>query len=139
MARRGSDLAATERLRGNADGLAEALQGFVRAAPGATAARQELGEALLAAKRPAEAVAVYDEVLAGGGGDAVAHFNRGVAHHHLGGCAAAVDDYLDAAAFPGPPGPAVAAAAACLRELGRTDEAAALEKTGKVANRGTRR
>lgn len=133
------NLALTERLRGNRDAWIEALKSAVATAPQSVTLPNELGEALLAVGRHEEAIAVYDSLAAEGRAQAASWFNRGVANHHLGGCAAAVEDYRKAAAAPGAPPQAFVAAAGCLRELGRSEEAAAIEQSGKVANRDTRR
>jgi tetratricopeptide (TPR) repeat protein len=133
------NLALTERIRGNRDGWIEALRGAVRSSPGSAKLAEELGEALIAAGRYAEAVAAYDDLLARGGASATVHFNRGVARHHLGGCVASVEDYRRSAASPGAPREAFTAGVGCLKELGRDEEATSLEKAAQVANRGTRR
>jgi protein O-mannosyl-transferase len=132
------NLALTQRLRRNPAGWLEAMRRTAALQPDAPALQSELAEALLANGRYDEAVSVYDAVVAGGGGGA-AYFNRGVARHHIAGCTAAVDDYRRATSSPGAPREAFAAAAGCLRQLGRSDEALAIEQAGKVANRDTRR
>lgn len=139
LARAWRNLALTERLRGNPDGWIDGLRGALLASPGSAELAGELGEALIASGRYAEAVAAYDDLLARGGASATAHFNRGVANHHLGGCAASVEDYRRSAASLGAPRAALAAAAGCLKELGRDAEAAEMEKAAQVANRDTRR
>jgi len=133
------NLALSERILGDPAAWLEAMRGAVSVAGGSPSLNNELGEALLANGRYDEAIAVYDGLVATGEAVAASLFNRGVAHHHLGGCAAAVEDYRLASAAPAPAPEAVAAAAGCLRELGRSEEAASIEQAGKVANRGIRR
>ena len=139
FARAWHNLALTERLRGHNDAWVEAMRAAAEASPGSPALQSELAEALLATGRYAEAIPVYDGLVARDQAAAAAYFNRGVARHHLGGCAQAVEDYRLAASAPGAPREAFVAAAGCLRELGRGEEAAAMEQAAKVANRGTRR
>jgi tetratricopeptide (TPR) repeat protein len=133
------NLALTEKLRGRTDAWLDALRGLVEVAPASTAQRTELAEALVHSRRYEEALKQYDALIEAGERSAIAYFNRGVARQHLGGCAAAVEDYRLATRAPAAPRETFAAAAGCLRELGRSDEAAALEQSGKVANRDTRR
>lgn len=139
FARAWHNLALTERFRGRPDAWLEAMRGAVASSAPSPTLENELGEALLAARHYEEAVSVYEALIAGGGAVAASHFNLGVARHHLGGCRAAVEDYRRATLAPTPPREAFAAAAGCLRELGRNDEAASVEQGGKVANRGTHR
>jgi tetratricopeptide (TPR) repeat protein len=133
------NLALTEKLRGRTEAWLEALRGAAEVSPGSTAQRAELAEALVQSRRYGEAVAAYDALIAAGDRSAVAYFNRGVARHHLGGCAEAVEDYRLATRAPSAPRETFAAAAGCLKELGRNEEAEALERSGKVANRDTHR
>lgn len=133
------NLALTLRLRGKTDESLEAMRGAVRTSPGNHELKAELAEALVMAGQYREAASFYDELVAAGAEGATLFFNRGVARHHLGGCADAVEDYRRAAAEPGAPREAFAAAAGCLKQLGRDEDAAALEESAKVANRGTRR
>jgi tetratricopeptide (TPR) repeat protein len=133
------NLALTEKLRGRTDAWLDALRALVEVAPASTAQRTELAEALVHSRRYDEALKQYDALIEAGERSAIAYFNRGVARQHLGGCAAAVEDYRLATRAPAAPRETFAAAAGCLRELGRSDEAAALEQSGKVANRDTRR
>jgi tetratricopeptide (TPR) repeat protein len=133
------NLALTERIRGRTDAWLEALGKAAESSPASAALQNEYAEALLTTEHYGEAVSAYDRVIASGAAVAATYFNRGVAHHHLGGCRVAVEDYRQAAAAPAPPGEAFTAAAGCLRELGRNEEAAAIEEAAKVANRGTRR
>jgi len=133
------NLALTERLRGNSDGWVEAMRTAAQTSPQSSALQGELAEALLLTGRHAEAAAAYDKVVSSGHALAATYFNRGVARHHLGGCTDALEDYRLAMKAPDAAREAFAAAAGCLRELGRGDEAAELEQAAKVANRGTRR
>ncbi|MFN2378085.1 MAG: tetratricopeptide repeat protein [Candidatus Binatia bacterium] len=133
------NLALTHRLRGRKDESLEAMRGAVRTSPGNLKLKAELAEALVMGGLHREAAAVYDELVAAGAGGATLFFNRGVARHNLSGCADAVEDYRRAAAEPGAPRETFAAAAGCLKQLGRDKEARALEEDAKVANRGTRR
>jgi len=132
------NLALTERILGRTDAWIEAMRGAAASSSSPTL-QDELGEALIAAGRYAEAVETYDAMAASGTAGAASWFNRGVARHHLGGCNAAVEDYRRATAAAGAPAAAFAAAAGCLRELQRNDEAVAVEQAAKVANRDTRR
>jgi tetratricopeptide (TPR) repeat protein len=133
------NLALTEKLRGRTEAWLEALRGAAESSPGSAVLRTELAEALVQSRRYDEAAAAYDALIAAGDRSAVAYFNRGVARHHLGGCAEAVEDYRLATRAPSAPRETFAAAAGCLKELGRNEEAEALERSGKVANRDTRR
>jgi tetratricopeptide (TPR) repeat protein len=133
------NLALTEKLRGRTDAWLEALRAAADSSPGSAALRTELAEALIQSRRYDEAAAAYDALIAAGDRSAVAYFNRGVARHHLGGCAEAVEDYRLATRAPSAPRETFAAAAGCLKELGRNEEAEVLERSGKVANRDTRR
>lgn len=133
------NLALTERIRGNTRGWIDALRGASQAFPEEPTLAAQFGEALILAGQHGEAVRVFDGLLARGDTSATTYFNRGVAGHHLGGCAAAVDNYRKAAAAPAAPREAFTAASRCLRELGRPAEADEIDKAGQVANRGTRR
>jgi tetratricopeptide (TPR) repeat protein len=133
------NLALVERARGNTAGWVDALESAAAVAPKSAVVESDLGEALLAAGRYEDAVKAYDAVVATGQAVAATYFNRGVARHHLGGCAAAVEDYRLAAAQPAAPREVFVAASRCLQELGRNEEAASIEQAAKVANRDTRR
>lgn len=133
------NLALTERLRGRTEAWLEATREAALSSPHSVALQEELGEALLTTSRYEEAIEAYDAAIEAGSSAASSWFNRGVARHHLGGCAAAIDDYRRATAAPGAPRETYAALAGCLRQLGRDAEAAAAEAAGQVANRDTRR
>ena len=133
------NLALTLKLLGRPEQQTEALRGAVRSAPSSSQVQNELGEVLLATGRYEEAITVYDSLLAREPGLAIALFNRAVARHHLGGCAAAIDDYRLATQAPQAPPQVFTTAAGCLRELGLNDEAASVAEAAKVANRDMRR
>lgn len=133
------NLALTHKIRGRTGEWADAMQGAVDSSPTSNLLRNELGEALLAAQRYDQAIAVYDALIADGSTIAAPFYNRGIARHHLGGCPAAIDDYLLATKASDAPAPVFATAAGCLRQLGRNADADAVEQAAKVANRGTRR
>ncbi len=133
------NLALTEKIRGRPEAWVEAMQKAVASSPRSVVLLGQLGEALLATGRNAEAIRVYDAAAEAGASDAVTFFNRAVARHRDGGCVAAVEDYRRATSSPGAPAQAFTFAAGCLRELGRNEEAATLEARAKVANRDTRR
>lgn len=133
------NLALTEKIRGRPEAWVEAMQKAVASSPRSVVLLGELGEALLATGRNAEAIRAYDAAVEAGAADSVTFFNRAVARHRDGGCAAAVEDYRRATSAAGAPAQAFTFAAGCLRELGRNEEAATLEGRAKVANRDTRR
>ncbi|MFN2427586.1 MAG: tetratricopeptide repeat protein [Candidatus Binatia bacterium] len=139
FARAWHNLALTERLRGRPEAWLDALRKAAEISPRSSALRSELAEALLLTGRHAEALSHYDVLIESGEAIAATHFNRGVARHHLEGCAGALEDYRQATKAPGAPREAFAAAAGCLRQLGQVEEAEALEQAAKVANRGTHR
>jgi tetratricopeptide (TPR) repeat protein len=76
-------------------------------APGHTAAQRGLAETLIMLEREREAIALYDELLAGDPGNAGYHANRGIARDRLGEHELALVDYeralrLDASISDGP-------------------------------------
>jgi len=119
LSRAWRNLSLTERMLGHTSEWLNAIRETVKQLPNTPALANELGEALLAAGQYAEAIPVYDAIVASGSATAATYFNRGVARHHLGGCEAALDDYRRATSAPDPPREAFQAADGCLRQLGR--------------------
>ncbi len=119
LSRAWRNLSLTERMLGHTSAWLDAIREAAKQLPNTPTLENELGEALLAAGQYAEAIPVYDALVASGKATAATYFNRGVAHHHLGGCEAALDDYRRATSAPDPPREAFQAANGCLRQLGR--------------------
>ncbi len=132
------NLAMVRRMRGDIEGALAALQ----APPGTpiSAPMESLrGDLLLAASRPQEAAEAYTKALAAGADQNAVLVNRGVAYERALGCSAAVDDYLAATRVRHPIRQSFVNAAACLRRLGRTAEAAGVLARSRVANPPSRR
>jgi tetratricopeptide (TPR) repeat protein len=69
------------------------LEAAVRANPADVVARGQLGDAYLAGRRYADAVAMYDAILASGNEHQLAYFGRARAYHEMGNLAAARLDF----------------------------------------------
>lgn len=126
------NLALVEQMRGNPKAALSAFGEAARIAPGDVEAQTSFGDALASARRLDEAVAAYSRAIdAAGGRAAAALLGRARAIERLRGCEAALDDYLAAADLGTPRGAATALAAACLRSLGRTEEARQVEERAR--------
>ncbi len=101
----------------------EAMETAAAVVPRNYTLRVAYADALLEADRPGEAVEAYTLALELGANPTIIQYNRGVAHHRLGGCAAAVPDYLGAVRTGNAPSAVYRTAIACLHELGRSEEA----------------
>lgn len=118
------NLALVEQMRGRPEAAIDAFAEAARASPRDPQAHTALGDALLGAGRLTEAIESYARGIdAGGAAAAGARLNRGVALERLRGCDAALPDYLAAAELPTVGAVARRNAAACLRALGREEEA----------------
>jgi len=118
------NLALVERMRGRPDAAIDAFAEATQASPRDPQAHTALGDALLGAGRLPDAIDSYTRAIdAGGKAAAGARLNRGVAMERLRGCDAALPDYLAAAELPVVGPVARRNAGACLRALGREEEA----------------
>lgn len=118
------NLALVEQMRGRPAAAIDAFEETARVSPRDPQAHTALGDALLAVGRLEEAVASYTRAIeAGGDAAAGARLNRGVALERSRGCEAALPDYLAAAQLPAVSTVARRNAGACLRLLGREEEA----------------
>jgi tetratricopeptide (TPR) repeat protein len=118
------NLALVEQMRGRSEAAIEAFAETTRISPRDAQAHTALGDALLAVGRVEEAVESYTRAIdVGGDAAAGARLNRGVALERSRGCDAALPDYLAAAELFAVRGVARRNAAACLRTLGREDDA----------------
>lgn len=118
------NLALVEQMRGNRDAAVAAFAEVARISPQDSQAHTALADALLAAGRAEEAIASYSRAIEVGGETAAgARLNRGVALERSRGCEAALPDYLAAAELPAVRTVARRNAVACLRALGREEDA----------------
>ena len=95
-----------------------------------------MGDIYLGAGRIAEAVAAYSKVIEIEPRASAALLNRGVALERSSGCNAALTDYMAVLHLQPDSATALRNAVACLRALGRNEEAQRLLARGPVANRG---
>jgi tetratricopeptide (TPR) repeat protein len=108
-------------------------------APGDGESQMAYGDTLLSLGRNREAADAYTAALDAGISPGLAGVNRGVARERIGGCEAALPDYLAVARqLPGH-GTAVANAVNCLRRVGRENEVEQLLARARVANRNSGR
>ena len=126
------NMAVLYRQAGRVEEWAQAMQKAVDVAPWQRGRLIAFADELLAVGRDEQAQKNYDRAIEQEPTSAL-YFNRGVARHRIGGCSAAISDYLTAATYDRDVHPRVlSTAVACLQQLGRGDEASELQ--ARLAN-----